>query len=99
MFWQLKPVFLGRRALKIICVKAQLFGPGDQLTITYLFRPKTHGTFKENLLAARSLIYSKLIDKEEMSAYLETFSHIRNDLVCIGTVKLLTLENCADYIR
>ena len=91
---QLKPVFLARKALKILGVKGHLFGPGDQLTLTYIFHPKTHGTFREELLAARSLIYSKLIEKEEMSANLETFPHIRNELACIDTVKLLTLEDC-----
>ena len=91
---QLKPVFLARKTLKILGVKGHLFGPGDQLTLTYIFHPKTHGTFREELLAARSLIYSKLIEKEEMSADLETFPHIRNELACIGAVKLLTLEDC-----
>jgi hypothetical protein len=91
---QLKPVFLARKALKILGVKGHLFGPGDQLTLTYIFNPKTHGTFREELLAARSVIYSKLIEKEEMSADLQTFPHIRNELACIGTVKLLTLEDC-----
>jgi hypothetical protein len=91
---QLKPVFLARKALKILGVKGHLFGPGDQLTLTYIFHPKTHGTFREELLAARSLIYSKLIEKEEMSADLETFPHSRNELACIDTVKLLTLEDC-----
>lgn len=91
---QLKPVFLARKALKILGVKGHLFGPGDQLTLTYIFHPKTHGTFREELLAARSLIYSKLIEKEEVSVDLETFPHIRNELACIRTVKLLTLEDC-----
>lgn len=91
---QLKPVFLARKALKILGVKGHLFGPGDQLTLTYIFHPKTHGTFREELLAARSLIYSKLIEKEEVPADLETFPHIRNELACIRTVKLLTLEDC-----
>ena len=91
---QLKPVFLARKTLKILGVKGHLFGPGDQLTLTYIFHPKTHGTFREELLAAQSLIYSKLIEKEEMSADLETFPHIRNELACIDTVKLLTLEDC-----
>mgnify|MGYP000228777278 CR=1 FL=1 len=91
---QLKPVFLARKALKILGVKGHLFSPGDQLTLTYIFYPKTHGTFKEKLLAARSLIYSKLIEKEEVSVDLETFPHIRNELACIQIVKRLTLGDC-----
>ena len=91
---QLKPVFLARKALKILGVKGHLFGPGDQLTLTYIFHPRIHGTLREELLAARSLIYSKLIEKEEVSADLETFPHIRNELACVDTVKLLTLADC-----
>ncbi|MBW2471824.1 MAG: hypothetical protein JRE18_07085 [Deltaproteobacteria bacterium] len=91
---QLKPVFLARKALKILGVKGHLFGPGDQLTLTYIFHPKIQGTSREALLAARSLIYSKLVEKEEISADLETFPHIRNELACIGTVKLLTFKDC-----
>ena len=90
----LKPVFLDRKALKIIGVKGHLFGPGDQLTLTYIFNPRIHGTLREKLLAARSVIYSKLIEKEEVSVDLETFPHIRNEIACIRTVKLLTLEDC-----
>jgi hypothetical protein len=91
---QLKPLFLARKALKILGVKGHLFGPGDQLTLTYIFHPKTHGTFREELFAARSLIYSKLIEKEEVSVDLKTFPHIRNELACIRTVKLLALKDC-----
>ena len=91
---QLKPVFLARKALNIIGVKGHLFGPGDQLTLIYIFHPRIHGTLREELLAARSLIYSKLIEKEEVTANLKTFPHVRNELACIGTVKLLTLEDC-----
>ena len=91
---RLKPVFLARKALKILGVKGHLFGPGDQLTLTYIFHPRIHGTLREELLAARSLIYSKLIEKEEVSVDLETFPHIRNELACIRTVNLLTLEDC-----
>jgi hypothetical protein len=86
--------FLAHKALKTLGVKGHLFGPGDQLTLTYIFHPNVNGTLKEALLAARSLIYSKLIEKEEVSADLETFPHVRNELACIRTVKLLTLDDC-----
>jgi len=46
------------------------------------------------LLAARSLVYSKLVEKDELTANLETFPHVRNELACIRTVKLLTLGDC-----
>ncbi len=91
---QLKPVFLARKALKTLGVKGHLFGPGDQLTLTYIFHPNVNGTLKEALLAARSLIYSKLVEKQEVPDDLETFPHVRNELACIRTVKLLALDDC-----
>jgi hypothetical protein len=92
---QLSPVFLAHKALKTLGVKERhLFGPGDQLTLMYLFQPNISGTSKEALLAARALIYTKLIKKEEMSVDLKTFPHVRNELDCIRTVKALTLDDC-----
>ena len=92
---QISPVFLAHQALKTLGVKeGHLFGPGDQLTLMYLFQPNINGNSKETLLAARALIYTKLIEKEEMSADLNTFPHVRNELDCIRIVKALTLDDC-----
>ena len=90
---QITPVFLAHRALRTLGAKGHLFGPGDQLTLTYLFHPNISGTLKEALLAARALIYTKLIAKEELSADLKTFPHVRNELACIRTVKALSLDD------
>jgi len=91
---QIKPVFLAHKALKTLGQKGHLFGPGDQLTLTYIFHPDIRGTQREDLLAARSLIYTKLIEKEELSAELKNFPHVRNERVCMQTVNLLTLDDC-----
>jgi hypothetical protein len=90
----LKPVFLAHKALKILGVNGHLFGPGDQLTLTYIFHPTINKSLREELLAARSLIYSKLIEKEEVSADLKTFPHVRNEIACIRTVELLNFDDC-----
>lgn len=91
---RITPVFLAHRALKALGGKGHLFGPGDQLTLIYLFHPNISGTLKEALLAARALVYTKLIEKEELSAGLKTFPHVRNELACIRTVEALTLDDC-----
>jgi hypothetical protein len=91
---KLKPVWLAHEALKTLGVNGHLFGPGDQLTLIYIFHPNVGGTLKEELLAARSLIYTKLIEKEEVTGGLETFPHVRNECACIRKVKLLTLDDC-----
>ena len=91
---QIKPVFLAHQALKALGRKGHLYGPGDQLTLTFIFHPDLKGTQREALLAARSLIYTKLIEKEESPANLATFPHIRNELACIQMVNLLSLDDC-----
>jgi hypothetical protein len=92
---KLSPVFLAHKALKTLGVReGHLFGPGDQLTLMYLFHPNISGNLKEALLAARALIYTKLIEKQELCADLKTFPHVRNELDCIRTVRALTLDDC-----
>jgi hypothetical protein len=50
----------------------------------------------ENLLAARALIYNKLIRKDEVADGNEPYPHIRDELEVIEVVKQLTLKDCAD---
>lgn len=91
---QLKPVFLAHQALHIMGRQGHLYGPGDQLTLTYIFHPKIKDAQREALLAARSMIYTKLIEKEEQTAELETFPHVRDEFACIQMVQQLTLVEC-----
>jgi hypothetical protein len=91
---QIKPVFLAHKVLQNLDKSGHLYGPGDLLTLTYIFHPDIRGTQREVLLAARSLIYTKLVEKEELPADLTTFPHIRNERACIQTVNLLTLDDC-----
>ena len=91
---QIKPVFLAHQAIKTLGKKGHLYGPGDLLTLKFIFHPDLKGSQREALLAARSLIYTKLIEKEELPANLATFSHIRNELACIQMVNRLSLDDC-----
>ncbi|MGD9172529.1 MAG: hypothetical protein PVF29_00115 [Desulfobacterales bacterium] len=90
----IKPVFIAHKALQTIGERGHLYGPGDQLTLSYILHANSKDTQADALLAARSLVYSKLVQKEELSADLETFPHIRNELACIQTVQRLTLGDC-----
>lgn len=91
---QVKPVFITHKALRALGKKGHLYGPGDRLTLTYIFHPNIKSTPQQELLAARSLIYTKLIEKEELSADCKTFPHIRNELACIRTANLLNWSDC-----
>lgn len=88
------PVFIAHKALQTIGERGHLYGPGDQITLRYILHANSRDTQDDALLAARSLVYSKLVEKEELSADLETFPHIRDELACIQIVKRLTWDDC-----
>jgi hypothetical protein len=70
-----------------------LFGPGDVLTLHYRFHPK--GFFPtEDILAARALIYNKLILKEEISTDEVKYPHTRDALAVGGVSARLSLADC-----
>ena len=92
--YEVRLIFIADAALKTLGKKGHLFGPGDQLTLLYIF----HSTFsqpkREAVLAARSLIYSKLIAKEEVSDNLGALPHLRDELACIQISRRLSTADC-----
>ena len=87
-------IFLADSALKRFGVKGRLYGPGDQLTLMNIFHPIHKQTERETVLAARSLIYSKIVAKDEFSSDLNNLPNIFNELRCINMVGGLELEDC-----
>jgi hypothetical protein len=71
-----------------------LYGPGDQLTLLYVYHPNLAKTRREELLAARSIIFSKISAKEELTDDLNGFPHLRDELACIRATKQLDLNDC-----
>jgi hypothetical protein len=71
-----------------------LYGPGDQLTLLYIFHPTISQPIWEKLLAARSMIYSKILEKQELDDDSGTFSHLRDELACIRSVRQLSIDDC-----
>ena len=49
---------------------------------------------REQVLAARSIIFSKIIEKEELTDDLNSFPHLRDELACIRMTKALGLDDC-----
>ncbi|MEJ2167141.1 MAG: hypothetical protein P8X90_16560, partial [Desulfobacterales bacterium] len=90
----IKMEFLADTALKSIGEKGHLYGPGDQLTLLYLFHPDAADGDRHQLFAGRSIIYSKIIEKEEISDDLKMFPHLRDELACIRITRQLTLNDC-----
>ncbi len=85
---------LADEALKTMGDKGHLYGPGDQLTLLYVFHPNLATTRREALLAARSIIFSKINEKEELTDDLSGFPHLRDELACIRTIQQLDLDDC-----
>jgi len=88
-----KPNFLMAPVVRNFDSERHLYGPGDILTLLYIFHPSFQGPL-EDLLAARSLIYNKLIEKNEMAVSIDTFPHTRNELQTSATVKKLSMADC-----
>ena len=91
---QVKPVFVADSAFRMLGINGHSYGPGDRLTLLYVFHPTFHDAERENLLAARSLIYTKIIEKEELTVDMESFPHLRDELACVQTVNRFSLEDC-----
>ncbi len=92
---RVKSIFAARKAISQIGRKGHIYGPGDQLTLLYILHPDTaEATSRKRLLAARSLVYAKLIAKEEITDRLETYPHIRNELDTIAMVNRLSINDC-----
>ena len=91
---RIKAMFLADEALQSGGQKGHLYGPGDQLTLLYVFNPANRRTGRKELLAARSIIYSKIIAKHEFTENLNQFPHLRDELDCIRTANALSLDDC-----
>jgi len=91
---RVKPVFLGRLVAKDAEHRQHLYSPGDQLTLFYIFHPRKVDIEQETLLAARSIIYSKIIHKEENTENDNAFFHMTDEKTCIRMVKKLSIKDC-----
>ncbi len=87
---RVKTIFLADEALQKWGRKGHLYGPGDQLTLLYIFHPANRQTGRKKLLAARSIIYSKIVAKDEITENLNRLPHLRDELDCIGTANMLS---------
>jgi hypothetical protein len=99
---RVKAIFLAEQVLRNLGQKRHLYSPGDQLTLRYVFNPYISDNDRESLLAARSLIYSKIIHKEEMNVNAVAYPHIHDELLCINVTRGLSAEDCRllfDQIR
>jgi hypothetical protein len=90
-----KPHFIMAPIVKSVGVNRHLYAPGDILTLRYIFHPAEEDPV-EDLLAARALIYNKLILKDEIAATEGHYPHTVDEIEVIETVRQLSLKDCAD---
>jgi hypothetical protein len=96
---QIKSLFLLEPVVKKLTGKAQVLAPGDILTEHYIARKKRNDGV-ENLLAARSLIYIQLLEKEEMiPSRSERTPHIKDEIRATELVNKLSFVQCEDLYK
>jgi hypothetical protein len=88
-----RPVYLLEEAARRLTGRAQMLGPGDRLTLRYTFRPEFSGR-SADLLAARSLIHVKVLEKEELLPGPEPYPHARDEAWAGELVRCLSFDNC-----
>jgi hypothetical protein len=74
--------------------RPHLFGPGDILTLRYLFCPDRPDNRQDDHLAAAALVYNKLLAKEEMLSAPGDYPHTLNEVETIRFVRRLSFEQC-----
>ena len=95
---RLQTVFLADRLLRHYGMKSRLYGPGDTLTLFYIFHPELEWPNFEKLLAARALVYNCVCPKNELEVDGD-IPHLRNEVVCIEQVSHLSFNDCHHMYR
>ena len=95
---EIKVVYLLAPVIKKLKGKRRNMGPGDILTLHYVF----HNNVKEemaDLLAARSLIYIKLINKEELLPGKSGTPHVEDEIEVNRLVDRLDFNQCRELFQ
>ncbi len=90
---RLRPLYLLDSAVRRFGGTSRGLGPGDLLTLIYLFRPAGKGP-RCDLLAARNLIHVKILMKEEMEDREGEFPHTRDQIESNRLVEGLSYREC-----
>jgi hypothetical protein len=81
-------------AVRAVTGRSYLMGPGDDLTLIYIYNPRAESP-RIDLLAARSLIFNKILTKTETVDADGTCPHTLDEWRTLQKVNLMTLSDCA----
>lgn len=95
---QIRVVYLLAPAIKKLQGKRRNMGPGDILTLHYAFHERLREELA-NLLAARSLIYIKLIRKEELIPGKNETPHAEDEVKVNRLVDRLNFNQCRELFE
>ena len=97
---RIKPVYLMEAVVRAMTGRRQVLAPGDILTHLYTFHPD-HKSQRADLLAAQSLVYNKVVAKEELeNEDPEAYPHLQDEIEAISLSRSLSYTQCRDvYFR
>jgi hypothetical protein len=81
-------------AVRAVTGRSYLMGPGDDLTLIYIYNPRAESS-RIDLLAARSLIFNKIITKTETVESADTCPHTIAEWRALKIVNRLQAKDCA----
>ncbi len=90
---RVRPCFLLQEQARHRTRRKQILGPGDRLTLLFVFHPKVSGLEVERL-AAQSLIYIKLLHKNEMVPTADFCPHLENEAQAWRWTRHLSWNDC-----
>ncbi len=93
--WRLKTHFIELEEMRASGYMGSMVAPGDELTLAYMFGRKISKARAE-MLCAQTLVYAKLVWKEEILEDKENFPYTRNDLETIKIARMLDLNACRE---
>lgn len=93
--WSLRPVFTELTGLRTLGLRSGLFGPGDKLTVHYLFN-RALPEETASLLCSRTLIFMKIVQKEEISDRQSLFPHLQNEARAAALANSLSQDQCRE---
>jgi len=82
-----------QKALRKLGTSGNLFSPGDELTLYHQMQNSNQSS-QTKLLAARALIYNKIVCKEEITESTSLYPHVQNEYESIRFANTLSYKDC-----